>query len=63
MDKYYIPQQLDAPFKIAIFTLDEIALFFLPFLIITFWISKTNFRICYKRNYFIYLQKIKRRRG
>lgn len=40
MDKYYIPQRLDEPFKIAMFTLGDIALFCIPFLIITFGFQK-----------------------
>jgi len=33
MDKYHIPANLDAPFKIVIWTVDEIFLFLTPFLI------------------------------
>lgn len=33
MDKYHIPAHLDAPFKIVIWTVDEILLFLIPFLI------------------------------
>lgn len=32
MDKYHIPQHLDAPFKIVIWTADEFLVFVIPFL-------------------------------
>lgn len=34
MDKYYIPQHLDAPLKIIIWTIDEFLLFIVPFVIL-----------------------------
>lgn len=40
MDKYYIPQHLDAPFKIASFTIGELAVILLPFFGIAFIFQK-----------------------
>jgi len=31
MDKYYIPQHLDSPFKVILWTVDEVFLFSVPF--------------------------------
>ncbi|MCE3237367.1 MAG: hypothetical protein K0R24_348 [Gammaproteobacteria bacterium] len=31
MDKHYIPQYLDSPFKLILWTVDEIVLFIVPF--------------------------------
>lgn len=36
MDKYYIPQHLDTPFKIILWTLDEVTVFMVPFSILIF---------------------------
>ena len=36
MDKYYIPQHLDTPFKIILWTWDEVAIFMVPFVILFF---------------------------
>lgn len=36
MDKYYIPQNLDFPFKIILWTWDEVAVFTLPFSLLFF---------------------------
>ena len=36
MDKYYIPQNLDTPFKIILWTWDEVAVFIIPFSILFF---------------------------
>jgi type IV conjugative transfer system protein TraL len=35
-DPHYLPKTLDAPMRLAILTLDEAALFFTPFLVLTF---------------------------
>jgi conjugal transfer pilus assembly protein TraL len=37
MDKYHIPQYLDTPFKIILWTWDEVVAFFVPFLTF-FWL-------------------------
>jgi type IV conjugative transfer system protein TraL len=34
MDKYYLPQNLDSPMKIILWTWDELLAFLIPFLII-----------------------------
>jgi conjugal transfer pilus assembly protein TraL len=34
MDKYYIPQHLDMPFKVIIWTLDEVMAFLIPTLLL-----------------------------
>lgn len=31
MDKYYLPRHLDVPFKVAVWTLDEVFVFAVPF--------------------------------
>ena len=36
MDKYYIPQHLDMPFKIILWTLDEVVIFMVPFMTLFF---------------------------
>ncbi len=37
MDKYHIPKYLDAPFKVVLWTWDELVGFFVPFLT-CFWL-------------------------
>lgn len=36
MDNYYIPKNLDAPFKVIVFTIDELIVLLLPFVILVF---------------------------
>ncbi len=36
MDKYYIPQHLDMPFKIILWTWDEVTVFLAPFAVLFF---------------------------
>jgi conjugal transfer pilus assembly protein TraL len=39
MDKYTIPRSLDEPFKIMLWTLDELCVLFIPFLILMFFFN------------------------
>jgi conjugal transfer pilus assembly protein TraL len=39
INNYYIPQHLDEPFKILLWTVDEFLLFFVPFLLLMFLFS------------------------
>ncbi len=39
MDKYYIPQHLDAPFRLFIWTWDEVVAFLLPCVVLFFFFN------------------------
>jgi conjugal transfer pilus assembly protein TraL len=36
MDKYHVPHALDEPFKVMLWTVDELSMLFIPFLILMF---------------------------
>jgi type IV conjugative transfer system protein TraL len=59
MDKYYIPQKLDAPFKIAFFTMEELAVFIIPFMIIAFVFQKHMLALAVSLSLCFLLRKIK----
>ena len=39
MDKYYIPQHLDEPFRLILWTLDEFVVFLAPFVLCLFFLN------------------------
>jgi len=59
MDKYSIPQNLDAPFKIAMFTIVDLVVTFVPFLIIAFVFNKQILALVVSAVIFLILKKIK----
>jgi len=59
MDKYYIPQKLDAPFKIAIFTMEELVVFIVPFMIIAFVFQKHLLALAVSITLCVFLKKLK----
>lgn len=59
MDKYSIPQNLDAPFKIAMFTLFDLVVTLVPFFIIAFWFHRQIVAAVVSIGIFFILRKIK----
>jgi type IV conjugative transfer system protein TraL len=59
MDKHYIPQQLDAPFKIAIFTLFDLAVLLIPFFVIAFWFQRQVTALIVSGVLFVLLKNMK----
>ncbi len=59
MDKYYIPKKLDVPFKIMFFTLDEIGLTLIPFILIAFVFDKPLLAMAVCMITFFGIKKIK----
>ena len=39
-DKYYIPQMLDAPFRVFLLTIDELVLLVLPVILVGFFLNQ-----------------------
>lgn len=62
MDKYYIPQHLDAPFRIALLTMDELLVFFVPFIVL-FWVDAMLIGVTIGACLVIALKKIKGEEG
>ena len=40
MDKYYLPQYLDAPFRVFLLTIDELILLIMPIIIVGFILNQ-----------------------
>jgi len=59
MDKYYIPQKLDAPFKIAFFTLSEIAIVIIPFIVVAFIFQKQLLALAVSVTSYILMKKMR----
>jgi len=59
MNKYYIPQNLDAPFKIAMFTAFDCIVLLVPFFIISFGFHKQLTALIFSLVLFIVLKKVK----
>lgn len=59
MNKYYIPQNLDAPFKIAIFTAFDLVVILVPFFVIAFGFQKQVLALLVSAGLFILLKRIK----
>ena len=63
MDKYHIPQHLDAPFKIVIWTADEFLVFIIPFIFCLSFFNAPIMGIVFGMLFFIGLKKIKGEEG
>lgn len=63
MDKYYIPKQLDVPFKLILWTCDEVVLFSIPFLISFFMMNSPIVGIVSGALAVMILKKIKGEEG
>ncbi|MHB1948477.1 MAG: type IV conjugative transfer system protein TraL [Gammaproteobacteria bacterium] len=59
MNKYYIPQNLDAPFKIAIFTVFDLIVILVPFFVIAFGFQKQVLALIVSAGLFLILKRIK----
>lgn len=59
MDKYYIPQKLDAPFKIAMFTVFDLVVVLVPFFVIAFGFQKQILALIVSAALFLILKRIK----
>lgn len=59
MDKYYIPQHLDAPFKIAIFTIADLAFILVPFFVIAFVFQQQILALVVSAVFFVVARKLK----
>ena len=63
MNPYHIPQYLDEPFKIMLWTIDEFLLFLLPFLMLTFFFSSPLWGILVGAICMLVVRKIKGEQG
>jgi conjugal transfer pilus assembly protein TraL len=63
MDKYYIPQSLDEPFKIILWTMDEMCVLFIPFLILMFCFNSPITGLVMGSALLFLLKKIKGEQG
>lgn len=59
MDKYYIPQNLDAPFKIASLTIFDLTIILLPFFVIAFAFQKQILALIVSAALFFIVKRIK----
>jgi len=59
MNKYYIPQNLDAPFKIAGLTILDLAIITVPFFVIAFLFQKQILALIISVIIFLVLKKVK----
>jgi type IV conjugative transfer system protein TraL len=59
MNKYYIPQNLDAPFKIASLTIFDLAVIIVPFLIIAFVFQKQVLALIVSAALFFVVKRVK----
>ena len=59
MDKYYIPQNLDAPFKIAMFTIFDLTVTLIPFFVIAFLFHKQIVAFLVSVGIYFVLRRIK----
>lgn len=63
MDKYHIPQHLDAPFKIVIWTADEFLVFVIPFLMLLSLFNAPLMGVAIGSGLMILLKKLKGEEG
>jgi type IV conjugative transfer system protein TraL len=63
MDKYYIPQHLDKPFRLFIWTWDEVAAFSLPCVTLFFFLNAPMTGVLLGMVSFILLKKLKGEEG
>jgi len=63
MDKYTIPQYLDEPFKIILWTMDELCALFIPFLVFMFCLNSPITGLILGGTLLAILKKIKGEQG
>ena len=63
MDKYHVPQYLDEPFKIMLWTIDEFLLFLIPFIILMLVFNSPIFGIVVGLLLMVGIRKIKGEQG
>lgn len=63
MDKYHIPQNLDVPFKLIIWTLDEFLVFIVPFVMLLWMFNSPISGLAIGTGLILGLKKIKGEEG
>jgi conjugal transfer pilus assembly protein TraL len=63
MDPYHIPQHLDEPFKLILWTLDEFIVFLTPFIVFLLFLNSPLFGLCIGAGLLFGLKRIKGDQG